>query len=52
MVGREIATLVDQQMPTGKHRALWDASHMPSGIYYYQLQAGNFSQTNKMILMK
>jgi hypothetical protein len=52
MVGREITTLVNQQLPAGNHQVSWDAGRMPSGIYYYQLQAGNYQEVKKMILLK
>jgi hypothetical protein len=52
VLGRKIATLVDQRLPAGKHQVELNASEMPSGIYYYQLQAGNYHEVKKMILMK
>lgn len=50
--GREVASLVNSQMNAGQHVINFDASNLSSGIYYYKLSAGNFTQTNKMILMK
>jgi hypothetical protein len=52
ILGREVTTLVNTRMPAGKHQVSWNASKMPSGIYYYQLQAGDFQDIKKMILMK
>jgi hypothetical protein len=52
ILGREIATLVNRQMPAGEHQVSWDASDMPSGIYYYKIQAGEYTKVRKMILMK
>jgi hypothetical protein len=50
--GSEVATLVNQSQPAGNYIIEFDASHLSSGIYYYQLNAGNFSQTKKLILLK
>jgi hypothetical protein len=60
VLGREVATLVDDVRPAGVHSVRWDASVLPSGVYYYQLQSGDasassaqgFVQTKKMILAK
>ena len=52
VMGREVARLVDGAMPAGQHRARWDASGLPSGVYLYRLTAGDFSQTKRMTLLK
>jgi hypothetical protein len=52
VLGREVAVLVDEEKPAGAYTATWDASGMPSGIYFYRLTAGEFTQTRKMMLMK
>ncbi len=52
MLGREIATLVNQQLQPATYQAIWDASNMPSGMYVYRLTAGEFVQTRKMLLTK
>jgi len=52
MNGRKVATLVDESKTAGYHSVNWDASHYSSGIYFCRLQAGNFIDTKKMILMK
>jgi len=52
MNGRKVATLVDESKTAGYHSVNWDASHYSSGIYFCRLQAGNFVDTKKMILMK
>ncbi len=52
VMGREVARLVDGAMPAGQHRATWDASGLPSGLYLYRLTAGDFSQTKLMTLLK
>ena len=52
LLGREVATLVNEERPAGNYGLKWDASNMPSGIYFYQLQAGAFVQTKKLVLVK
>ncbi|MDP8229245.1 MAG: T9SS type A sorting domain-containing protein, partial [Candidatus Electryoneaceae bacterium] len=50
--GRKIATLYDNVANVGVHQVLWDASELPSGIYFVRLQAGNMSKTAKAAVMK
>lgn len=50
-LGQEIAMLVNQQKVAGYYQVQWNAN-VPSGIYFYRLQAGEFVETKKMILMK
>ncbi|MBP00450.1 MAG: peptidase S8, partial [Candidatus Marinimicrobia bacterium] len=38
--------------PAGTHKVVWNASSMPSGVYFYRLESSNFVRTQKMILMK
>lgn len=52
IVGKEVATLMEGQLEAGEHSATFKASNLPSGIYFYSLSSGTFSQTKKMILMK
>jgi len=52
LLGNEIATLVDEEKPAGSYETLFNAENLASGIYFYRLQAGNFIETKKMILMK
>ncbi len=52
VLGNEVATLVNEYREAGSHELIFDASNLTSGIYFYQLQAGNFLQTKKMILIK
>jgi hypothetical protein len=51
-IGQEVATLVNGKMPAGQHSVTWDARNVPSGLYFYKLEAGTFSQTRKMVVMK
>jgi hypothetical protein len=52
ILGNEIAILVSEELPAGEHEIIFDASSLPSGIYFYQLKAGSFIQTNKMVYLK
>ncbi len=52
LVGREVAVLVDGLMPAGEHSVTFNASALPSGIYFYILQSGTQQMSRKMILMK
>ncbi|MCH8305454.1 MAG: T9SS type A sorting domain-containing protein [Candidatus Marinimicrobia bacterium] len=50
--GEEVAHLINDNMPAGNHRISWNATNVSSGIYFYRLQAGDFVQTRKMVLLK
>jgi hypothetical protein len=52
VLGREVATLVDEIKQAGEYKVTWDAGKMASGIYFYRLQAGVFVETKKMVLAK
>lgn len=52
MLGREIATLVNENMISGKYSTTWDASSFSSGTYFYRIKAGDFVDTKKMVLVK
>lgn len=51
-IGREIETLVNEQLKAGNYEVNWNAKNYPSGVYFYKLFAGEFSHTNKMVLLK
>ena len=51
-LGREVSTLVNDVRPAGVYTVRWDASSLPSGVYYYRLQAGTSVETKQMVLMK
>lgn len=52
LLGKKVATLVSQTQSAGQHQVQWDAAGMPSGIYYYQITAGEFISMKKMVLVK
>ncbi len=52
VLGRAITTLVDARQPAGRHETTFDASHLPSGIYVYRLQAGAFSTARRLVVLK
>ena len=52
VLGREISTLVNEMRRAGVYKVHWDASLLPSGVYFYRLEAGAFVETKKMVLMK
>jgi len=52
MLGRQVETLVDEKRQAGEHRVVWDASGYSSGVYFYRIEAGDFAETRKMILLK
>jgi hypothetical protein len=48
MLGREVATLVNGELQAGFHKVLFDAKDLPSGLYFYRIQAEGFAQTRKL----
>ena len=52
IMGRKVATLVDKFMLAGKHQVEFDAAHLSSGVYYYRIQMGAFTDTKRLILQK
>jgi hypothetical protein len=52
VIGNEIATLVNEEKPSGEYEVEFNAGEIPSGIYFYQLKSGNYFETKKMILLK
>jgi hypothetical protein len=52
LLGREVATLVNEFKPAGSYPATWNAARFGSGVYFYKMQSGSFTATKKMILMK
>jgi subtilisin family serine protease len=52
LLGQKIRTLVDERHSPGRYRVRFDASELPSGVYFYRLEAGSYTQTRSMTLLK
>jgi len=52
ILGKEVATVLDETLFAGSHKVLFDASRLNSGVYFYKLQSGSFTSMKKMVLMK
>jgi len=52
ILGNQVRNLVREEKAAGSYEITFDASNMPSGVYFYSIQTGSFTQTKKMILMK
>jgi hypothetical protein len=52
VLGNEVATLVNEYRDAGTYEENWNAANLSSGVYFYRLQAGNFAEIKKMILIK
>ncbi len=52
ILGREIETLVNEEKLPGSYEVKFNASHLPSGTYFYRFSAGNYTETKKMLLIK
>jgi hypothetical protein len=50
--GEKVALLVSQEMNAGSYRFMWNASGLASGVYFYRLQAGEFTEARKLLLVK
>ncbi|MHB8338212.1 MAG: T9SS type A sorting domain-containing protein [Ignavibacteriaceae bacterium] len=51
-MGRGVKTLVNELKAKGSYNISFDASHLSSGVYFYQLRAGDFVSIKKMVLLK
>jgi hypothetical protein len=51
-LGEDIETLVNEEKPVGTYEVNWNAANLPSGVYFYQLRAGEYTAVRKMILLK
>jgi len=52
LLGKEIHTLIQGRYETGEYKIQWNAKNLPSGIYLYRLQAEDFTETKKLILLR
>jgi hypothetical protein len=52
ILGTEAATLVDEEELAGTYEINWNAANLPSGVYFYRLQAGEFVDTKKLLLLR
>jgi hypothetical protein len=52
ILGREVAELVNEEKPAGNYTVNFNAYKLSSGIYFYRIEAGKFTTTKKLILMK
>lgn len=52
ILGREVSTMVDKNERTGKYSVTFKGDNLSSGVYFYQLKAGNFTETKKLLLLK
>jgi hypothetical protein len=52
LLGQEVATLVNQEQTRGNYVAMFEANKMATGVYFYRLEAGKFTETKKMLLLK
>jgi hypothetical protein len=51
ILGREVATLLNEEKSAGTHTVTWDASSVSSGVYFYRIKAGDFVQTKRMMVV-
>lgn len=52
LLGQELETLVNEDLPAGVHRSAWNATHFPSGVYLYRIETAKFQSVRKMLLVK
>jgi hypothetical protein len=52
VLGREVATVVNEMRQPGEYTASWDAANVPSGVYIYRLTAGTFRDSKKLVVLK
>ena len=52
ILGKEITTLINEELNAGNHTKIWDAKNLSSGVYFYKLTAGKFTETKKMVLVR
>jgi hypothetical protein len=52
LLGRRIEMLVDEEVQGGRHQVVWDALDYSSGVYFYRIEAGDYTETKKMVLLR
>jgi hypothetical protein len=52
MLGREVSVLVNERRDAGVHEVKFDGSNLASGVYFYRLQAGDFVQSKRLLILK
>ncbi|MGE5811062.1 MAG: T9SS type A sorting domain-containing protein, partial [Ignavibacteria bacterium] len=52
LLGEKVMELINEEMPAGYHQTAFNAGSLSSGIYFYRIQAGTFTETRKMMLLK
>ncbi len=52
VLGRKVVTLIDEEAGVSRYQVLWDAGDLPSGVYFVRMEAGEFVQTRKVVLLK
>jgi hypothetical protein len=52
ILGREVVSLVDENMPAGYHQSTFDGGRFSSGVYFYRMEAGSFTSVKKLVLLK
>jgi hypothetical protein len=52
ILGRQVATLVNEKQNPGNYEVEWDANNQPSGVYFFQLKTDNYVETKKMVLLR
>ena len=52
LLGQQVKTLLNKQMPSGSHKVEFTVKNLPSGVYLYRIKAGQYQEVKKMILLK
>jgi len=52
LLGKEVAQIISEEMPAGRHSKQWNAADLTSGVYFYRLQSGDFVETKRLMMLK
>jgi hypothetical protein len=52
VLGKDVVAVVNEELPAGSYSRTWNASGIPSGVYFYRLQAGPITETKRLILLR